>query len=58
MTRGTSITAVSLLGAAAILAQSGDPRRFLTARALVEHAGLAPRQKLSGTFVGRSKLTD
>jgi transposase len=35
---------------------SGDPRRFATARALVKHAGLAPRQKLSGTFVGRTKL--
>jgi transposase len=53
----TSIPGVSALGAAAILAQSGDPRRFLTARALVKHAGLAPRQKLSGTFVGRTKLT-
>jgi transposase len=28
-----------------------------TARALVKHAGLAPREKLSGTFVGRTKLT-
>jgi transposase len=53
----TSITGVSALGAAAILAQSGDPRRFITARALVKHAGLAPRQKLSGTFIGRTKLT-
>jgi transposase len=24
---------------------------------LVKHAGLAPREKLSGTFVGRTKLT-
>jgi transposase len=54
---GTSITGVSALGAAAILAQSGDPRRFITARALVKHAGLAPREKLSGTFVGQTKLT-
>jgi transposase len=53
----TSITGVSALGAAAILAQTGDPRRFATARALVKHAGLAPREKLSGTFVGRTKLT-
>ena len=43
--------------AAAILAQTGDPRRFATARALVEHAGLAPPEKLSGAFVGRTKLT-
>jgi hypothetical protein len=35
----------------------GDPRRFRTARALVKHAGLAPREKLSGTFTGRTKLT-
>ena len=45
------------VGAAAILAETGDPRRFATARALVKHAGLAPREKLSGTFVGRTKLT-
>jgi transposase len=53
----TSITGISAVGAAAILAQTGDPRRFTTARALVKHAGLAPREKLSGTFVGRTKLT-
>ena len=53
----TSITGISAVGAAVILAQTGDPRRFATARALVKHAGLAPREKLSGAFVGRTKLT-
>jgi transposase len=53
----TSIPGLSAVGAAAILAQTGDPTRFATARALVKHAGLAPREKLSGTFVGRTKLT-
>ncbi len=53
----TSIHGISAVGAAAILAESGDPRRFATARALVKHAGLAPREKLSGTFTGRTKLT-
>jgi transposase len=53
----TSITGISAVGAAAILAQTGDPRRFTTARALVKHAGLAPREKQSGTFTGRTKLT-
>ena len=53
----TSITGVSAVGAAAILAQTGDPRRFATGRALVKHAGLAPREKLSGAFTGRTKLT-
>ena len=53
----TSITGLSAIGAAAILAETGDPNRFATARALVKHAGLAPREKLSGTFTGRTKLT-
>ena len=50
-------TGSSAVGAAAILAETGDPHRFATARALVKHAGLAPREKLSGTFTGRTKLT-
>jgi transposase len=53
----TSIPGISAIGAAAILAETGDLNRFATARALVKHAGLAPREKLSGTFVGRTKLT-
>ncbi len=51
----TSITGLSAIGAAAILAETGDPRRFATARALARHAGLAPREKLSGTFAGRTR---
>jgi transposase len=53
----TSITGLSAIGAAAILTQTGDPNRFASARALVKHAGLAPRENLSGTFKGRTKLT-
>jgi transposase len=53
----TSIPGLSALGAAAILAQTGDLTRFTSARAVVKHAGLAPREKLSGTFTGRTKLT-
>jgi hypothetical protein len=51
----TSITGISAVGAATILAETGDPNRFATARALVKHAGLAPREKSSGTFTGRTK---
>ena len=40
-----------------MLAETGDPHRFATARAMVKHAGLAPREKLSGTYTGRTKLT-
>jgi transposase len=53
----TSVHGLSPVGAAAILAETGDPTRFTTARALVKHAGLAPREKKSGTFTGRTKLT-
>src|SRR3954453_8927539 len=53
----TSIHGISAVGAAAILAETGDPHRFATARAMVKHAGLAPREKSSGTFTGRTKLT-
>jgi transposase len=53
----TSITGLSAVGAAAILAETGDPRRFTTGRALVKHAGLAPRQKNSGNFAGRTRTT-
>src|SRR5512132_284519 len=53
----TSSPGMSVVGAAAILAETGDPRRFTTARAMIKHAGLAPREKLSGSFVGRTKLT-
>lgn len=53
----TSIPGLSALGAAAILAQTGDLARFALARAVVKHAGLAPREQLSGSYTGRSRLT-
>ena len=53
----TSMTGLSAVGAAAILAETGDLTRFATARAVVKHAGLAPREKLSGAFTGRTRLT-
>ncbi|MFE3254329.1 IS110 family transposase [Nocardia sp. NPDC059091] len=53
----TSIPGLSAVGAAAVLAETGDPTRFPTARSVVKHAGLAPRERQSGTFTGRTKLT-
>jgi transposase len=53
----TSITGLSAVGAASILAETGDPARFTTGRALVKHAGLAPRQKSSGNYTGRTRTT-
>lgn len=53
----SSIPGVSALGAAAILAQTGDPFRFDSPRALVKHAGLCPRENNSGTMTGRSRIS-
>jgi transposase len=53
----TSITGLSAVGAASVLAETGDLARFTTGRALVKHAGLAPRQKASGTYTGRTRTT-
>jgi transposase len=53
----TSITGLSAIGVAAILAETRDLRRVCDRTALVNHAGLAPREKLSGNFIGRTKPT-
>jgi transposase len=53
----TSIPGVSALGAAAMLAETGDPTRFDSPRALVKHAGLCPRENTSGTMTGRSRIS-
>jgi transposase len=52
-----SIDGLSPVGAAAILAETDDLRRFTSARAVVKLAGLAPRERLSGTFAGRARLS-
>ena len=52
-----SIPGLSAVGAAAILAETGDPTRFDSPRALVKHAGLCPRENASGTFTGRSQIS-
>jgi transposase len=53
----TSIPGVSAVGAAAMLAETGDPTRFDSPRTLVKHAGLCPRDNASGTFKGRSRIS-
>ncbi|PQP49985.1 hypothetical protein C6A88_10925 [Mycolicibacterium austroafricanum] len=53
----TSIPGISAVGAAAMLAETGDPTRFDSPRALVKHAGLCPRENASGTFRGRSHIS-
>jgi len=53
----TSIPGVSAVGAAAILAETGNPTRFDSPRALAKHAGLCPRDNSSGTATGRSRIS-
>lgn len=53
----TSIPGLSAVGAAAILAETGDPTRFDSPRAVVKHAGLCPRDNASGAFHGRSRIS-
>jgi transposase len=52
-----SIDGVTALSGALILAESGDPRRFSSARALVKHAGLAPSENTSATMNGKSRVS-
>ncbi|MGZ4613214.1 MAG: transposase [Kineosporiaceae bacterium] len=50
------IQGLSAVGAAAILAETGDPTRFATPRALVKHAGLTPRERASGAYTGKTRI--
>jgi transposase len=52
-----SIPGLSAVGAAAILAETGDPARFDSARALVKHAGLCPRANQSGAYTGTTRIS-
>jgi transposase len=51
------IPGLTLTGAAAILAEAGDPRRYETSSSLVKHAGLSPSDNASGAFEGTSRIS-
>jgi len=53
----TTIAGPTPVGAAAILAETGDPARFATPRSLVKHAGLCPRDNASGEFQGKTSIS-
>ncbi len=53
----TSIDGLSAVGAATILAETGDLTRYRSARAVVKHAGLCPRDNRSGKFEGDTKIS-
>ena len=53
----TTIAGLTPVGAAAILAETGDPARFASPRSLVKHAGLCPRDNASGAFQGKTSIS-
>ena len=52
-----SIPGVSAVGAAVILAETGDPTRFASARSVVKHAGLNPTENTSATLRGKTRVS-
>jgi transposase len=46
-----------VVGAAQLLAEAGDPARFDSARCLVKHAGLCPRDNTSGAYQGKTTIS-
>ena len=51
------IPGLSAVGAAAILAETGDPRRYDGSSSLVKHAGLSPAGNASGAFEGQAHIS-
>jgi transposase len=51
----TTIPGLTAVGAAVILAQTGDPARYDTPRAWVKHGGLAPQANESGKYRGKTR---
>jgi transposase len=56
-TLASSIPGVSAVGAAMILAETGDLTRFASARSVVKHAGLNPCENTSATFRGVTRVS-
>lgn len=52
-----TIPGLSAVGAGAILAETGDLARFDSARAVVKHAGLCPRENTSGHYAGKTTIS-
>src|SRR5579859_239332 len=57
LSRLGDIPGLSATGAAAILAETGDPRRYDSSSSLVKHAGLAPAENASGAFAGQAHIS-
>ncbi|MGH3123483.1 MAG: transposase [Streptosporangiaceae bacterium] len=57
LSRLADIPALSAVGAAAIVAETGGPRRYDSSSSLVKHAGMSPSDNASGTFHGDAHIS-
>jgi transposase len=57
LSRLGDIPGLTAVGAAAILAETGDPPRYDSSSSLVKHAGLAPSENASGAFEGQAHIS-
>ena len=57
LSRLGDIPGLTATGAAAILAETGDPRRYDGSSSLVKHAGLSPVSNDSGAFAGQAHIS-
>jgi transposase len=57
LSRLADIPALTAVGAAAILAETGDPRRYDGSSSLDGHAGMSPSDNASGAFAGQAHIS-
>ena len=57
LARLADIPGLTAVGAAAILAETGDPCRYDSSSSLVKHAGLSPSENASGAFSGQAHIS-
>ena len=57
LSRLGDIPALTAVGAAAIFAETGDPRRYDSSSSLVKHAALSPSENASGAFEGQAHMS-
>ena len=57
LSRLGDIPGLTAAGAAAILAEIGDLRRYDSSSSLVKHAGLSPSENASGAFHGEARIS-
>jgi len=57
LSRLADIPALTAVGAAAILAEAGDPHRYDSSSSLVKHAGMSPSDNASGAFLGAAHIS-